>query len=608
MPGTHKPDLILLDMQMPVMDGLQAARLLKADPETSAIKILAVTSFAMKGDRERILAAGCDEYMAKPIDTRPAPRPGPAAPGSRRAPMDPSAEHPLRRRRARQPQPPGGPPRAQGIPRSSRPATARRPWRRLARERVDLVLLDVMMPVMDGFEVCQTIKGDDRTRGIPVVLLTALSGREDRIQGIESGADDFISKPFDKGEVLARIQMLLKVKALNERLKGAYDNILGLVAVGGELIRAFDPLTFDFRTSVDAFVAQIVRRSDSDSGKAEVALVGFPAGGGGWSWRMYRASGGEVAKAKVDLEIPEQVLSCPDSRLVFYNMPDLQTGEGSWLSVSLQPLGTDLQNAVCYLSPDLFVLLLNFGKEVSAYDATVLDSLVTQSLFLRSLAIQVSETENAFTYTVQALARAAEANDQDTGNHIQRLGEYCAAIAEVMGLPQAFVRDIRLQAQMHDVGKIHIHPDIIGKKGGPDARGVGGDAEAHPLRRHDPRRAPSLRHGEEPDHEPPREMGRERLSLRPKGRGDPPRGKDRGHRGPVRRPAGARAPTRPPSATKRPWRSSRPAREGPPPTTLTPASWPPSNPSTSTSRPSSTGFRTEVLPICLQCQRYLLLP
>ena len=69
----HKPDLILLDMQMPVMDGLEAARLLKANPETRGIRILAVTSFAMKGDRERILAAGCDEYMAKPIDTRQLP-------------------------------------------------------------------------------------------------------------------------------------------------------------------------------------------------------------------------------------------------------------------------------------------------------------------------------------------------------------------------------------------------------------------------------------------------------------------------------------------------------------------------------------------------------
>jgi two-component system, cell cycle response regulator DivK len=69
----HRPDLILLDMQMPVMDGMEAARLLKSDPETAAIKILAVTSFAMKGDRERILAVGVDEYMAKPIDTRQLP-------------------------------------------------------------------------------------------------------------------------------------------------------------------------------------------------------------------------------------------------------------------------------------------------------------------------------------------------------------------------------------------------------------------------------------------------------------------------------------------------------------------------------------------------------
>ena len=69
----HQPDLILLDMQMPVMDGLEAARRLKADPLTKGIKIMAVTSFAMKGDRERILEAGCDEYMAKPIDTRQLP-------------------------------------------------------------------------------------------------------------------------------------------------------------------------------------------------------------------------------------------------------------------------------------------------------------------------------------------------------------------------------------------------------------------------------------------------------------------------------------------------------------------------------------------------------
>jgi CheY-like chemotaxis protein len=68
-----RPDLILMDMQMPVMDGFAAITLLKADPETRDIKIICITSFAMKGDKERILEAGCDEYVAKPINTRELP-------------------------------------------------------------------------------------------------------------------------------------------------------------------------------------------------------------------------------------------------------------------------------------------------------------------------------------------------------------------------------------------------------------------------------------------------------------------------------------------------------------------------------------------------------
>ena len=66
----HKPALILMDVQMPVMDGLQATRILKADPQTCGIPILSLTSHAMRDEEERILSAGCDGYMAKPIDTR----------------------------------------------------------------------------------------------------------------------------------------------------------------------------------------------------------------------------------------------------------------------------------------------------------------------------------------------------------------------------------------------------------------------------------------------------------------------------------------------------------------------------------------------------------
>ncbi|MBI5639187.1 MAG: response regulator [Nitrospirae bacterium] len=69
----HKPGLILMDMQMPVMDGFTATSILKNDPETKGIRIIAVTSFAMTGDKEKILAEGADDYISKPLNTRELP-------------------------------------------------------------------------------------------------------------------------------------------------------------------------------------------------------------------------------------------------------------------------------------------------------------------------------------------------------------------------------------------------------------------------------------------------------------------------------------------------------------------------------------------------------
>jgi response regulator RpfG family c-di-GMP phosphodiesterase len=90
--------------------------------------------------------------------------------------------------------------------------------RKLSGNQIDLILLDVMMPGMDGFEVTRRIKLDKIHRLIPIILITALRDMEDRIKGIEAGCDDFISKPIDKLELLARVQSLLKVKAYNDLL------------------------------------------------------------------------------------------------------------------------------------------------------------------------------------------------------------------------------------------------------------------------------------------------------------------------------------------------------------------------------------------------------
>ena len=87
---------------------------------------------------------------------------------------------------------------------------------KLKEERIDLVLMDVKMPNLDGVETCRRIKTDERTMNIPVVLITTLSAKGDRIKGIEAGAEDLLSKPFDAREILARVKILLKTKSLSE--------------------------------------------------------------------------------------------------------------------------------------------------------------------------------------------------------------------------------------------------------------------------------------------------------------------------------------------------------------------------------------------------------
>ena len=83
---------------------------------------------------------------------------------------------------------------------------------------VDLVLLDIMMPGLNGYEVCQRIKQSDSMRLLPVVMVTALNDTDSRVKGIEVGADDFLTKPPIKVELLARVKSLVKVKTLNSKL------------------------------------------------------------------------------------------------------------------------------------------------------------------------------------------------------------------------------------------------------------------------------------------------------------------------------------------------------------------------------------------------------
>jgi two-component system cell cycle response regulator len=109
---------------------------------------------------------------------------------------------------------------------------------RAAADQPDIVLLDVMMPGMDGFQVCRRLKDDPETRHIPVVLVTALDGRHDRIVGLEAGADEFLTKPVDDVALFARVRALTRLKQVMDELRQREASGRRMGLIEGGAIRA----------------------------------------------------------------------------------------------------------------------------------------------------------------------------------------------------------------------------------------------------------------------------------------------------------------------------------------------------------------------------------
>lgn len=95
----------------------------------------------------------------------------------------------------------------------------------VAEEPPSVIILDILLPKMNGFEVCRRLKHSVNTSFIPIILVTALRGNKERIEGIEAGADDFINKPFNRVELLTRIKSLLRIKALNDALEQKVEEL-----------------------------------------------------------------------------------------------------------------------------------------------------------------------------------------------------------------------------------------------------------------------------------------------------------------------------------------------------------------------------------------------
>jgi CheY-like chemotaxis protein len=238
------PDLVLMDWGLPGMDGLAAAKDLKANPATRHLAVVGHSAHAMKGDKELALSAGCDGYLTKPIQTRtfvetitgfmasasarqttgsPLEKefmPGkieaikPISTGTTRSPgfvlvVDDEEQNRTLLR---------DPLEARGYE-IAEAENGLQALQKIAERAPDAILLDLMMPKLDGFEVCRRLRKDAKTAHIPILLITALSERKERLMGIEAGANDFLNKPIDIQDVILRVGNAVHAKHLHDQLQ-----------------------------------------------------------------------------------------------------------------------------------------------------------------------------------------------------------------------------------------------------------------------------------------------------------------------------------------------------------------------------------------------------
>ncbi len=165
----------------------------------------------------------------------------------------------------------------------------------------DLILLDVMMPKMNGFETCKALKQSEKARFTPVIMVTALNELESKIKGIEAGADDFISKPFNKLELLARVKSLLRVKTLHDQLQ---EKIIQLERAKEKLraLAVTDGLTglYNYRHFKEVLGME-VRRSERH--KSPLSLIMFDID----YFKHYNDTHGHLAGDKVLQKIAQLV-------------------------------------------------------------------------------------------------------------------------------------------------------------------------------------------------------------------------------------------------------------------------------------------------------------
>ena len=285
---SENPDLILLDVMMPGLDGYEVTERLKEDPETMDIPIILITALDETEDKIKGLECGADEFLNKPVNTAELlarvksllrlklykdqlksrkqsqhifteiKNIGELSEQSVNLPTILLVEDQEKDIRLIQNFLKGETYQLEEV------KTGEEALSFVLRQKVDLILLDIMLPGMDGFEVVRRLKDSEAAKNIQIVAITSLQDMQSKIKGIELGADDYLIKPVNKHELKARVRALVKKKAYLDTLHDSYETAVHS-AITDKLTGLYNRAFFEH------FLGLELKRADRQ--KVPVALI-----------------------------------------------------------------------------------------------------------------------------------------------------------------------------------------------------------------------------------------------------------------------------------------------------------------------------------------------
>jgi len=256
-----------------------------------------------------------------------------------------------------------------------------------------------------------------------------------------------------------------------KRLEHATQTFQQLTSYLDEIFNSYDPTTFDIQNHYTNITRALMLETDSNVFAPTHLLMGSREGEQ-FKGNLYTQVEGEIIKDEepIEIDLVKDVyrIVSDQSELVYSNWEDENQSLDQYqeqFNPNVRRKVGIIERFVTYYSGSIAVIAFSQGKKVDSLDNQIIKGFTVITNSLKRISEESKRTQQAFNYTMDALARASEANDEDTGDHIIRLNEYAKIIAIELNCDDLFIRTIHRSAQMHDVGKIHVNPAILKKPG-----------------------------------------------------------------------------------------------------------------------------------------------